>query len=377
MKILIISQHILPMNTPRAHRATELIKEMSNRGNDVTVFAVLGDYDYSTFKKKYKLEINNIKIKTQFSPYTSDGFKKRSFIDKVLGKLLGKLLEFPNIEFLFSIPKIVKHLKEFELLISIAPAHQINWGLAWGKKKYPNNFPKLWIADCGDPFMENDTTKYHFSYFSKFEKFFCKSCDFITVPHHDAIKGYYPEFENKIKVIPQGFSFDFPLKKIDFKKNKIITFAYAGIFLEDVRNPSSFLDYLVKTDLSFKFIIYTPYRDLINKYSYLLKDKLEIRETISRDNLLKVLKKMDFLVNFENLENPTCIPSKIIDYSLTQRPILSIKTNKLNPHVINEFLNGNYENKMMPPNLKNYHISKIVDDFIKLYRENNTNAINA
>ena len=35
-----------------------------------------------------------------------------------------------------------------------------------------------------------------------------------------------------------------------------------------------------------------------------------------------------------------------------------------------------YENKMIPPNLKNYHISKIVDDFIKLYREINTNALN-
>ena len=55
MKILIISQHIFPMQTPRAHRTTELIKELSNRGYLITVYAVLGKYDYRSFENKYNV----------------------------------------------------------------------------------------------------------------------------------------------------------------------------------------------------------------------------------------------------------------------------------------------------------------------------------
>ena len=49
--ILIISQHIFPKQTPRAHRTTELAIELSRQGYDVTVYAVLGKYNYYDFAK--------------------------------------------------------------------------------------------------------------------------------------------------------------------------------------------------------------------------------------------------------------------------------------------------------------------------------------
>ena len=52
MKIVIISQHIFPMQTPRAHRTTELMIELAKRGYDVIVYAVLGKYDYTSFHRK-------------------------------------------------------------------------------------------------------------------------------------------------------------------------------------------------------------------------------------------------------------------------------------------------------------------------------------
>ena len=84
--ILIISQHVFPKQTPRAHRTTELAIELSRQGYDVTVYAVLGNYDYKGFQKKHSLKVKNIKLFWQFEPYNSDIKVKRYFIDKVLSK---------------------------------------------------------------------------------------------------------------------------------------------------------------------------------------------------------------------------------------------------------------------------------------------------
>jgi hypothetical protein len=361
MKILIISQHVFPIQTPRALRTTELIKEFSRQGHNVVVYSVLGDFDYEPFKQKFNVDIKPIPIKAQINPYNSDGNNPRHFIDKVLGRLLGKVAEFPNIEFAFSIPKIIGQEEKFDLLISIADPHHIHWGVAKAKIQHPDIFPKKWIADCGDPFMENGTTKNHFHFFAKNEIKFCKSCDYITVPHEIAKEGYYFKFRNKIHVIPQGFEFDLPEFMVEID-NKVVTFAYSGVFLADIRNPTLFLDYLVKVELDFKFIVYTPFKELIQPY----QNKLEIRDVVSRKELLKVLESMDFLLNFENVNTPTAIPSKLIDYAITDRPILSIHPNKVDEEKVNDFLKRDYSKKFIVNNVEQYHISSVVEKFIIL-----------
>ena len=62
MKILVLSQHIFPMQTPRAHRTTELIKELALQGHNVTVYAVLGKYNYTEFEKQTKIKVKTILV---------------------------------------------------------------------------------------------------------------------------------------------------------------------------------------------------------------------------------------------------------------------------------------------------------------------------
>ena len=109
--ILIISQHVFPKQTPRAHRTTELAIEFSRQGYDVTVYAVLGNYDWRRVLQKHNIIIKPIKLSWQYEPFSSDLNVKRYFIDKILGKLLQKTFEFPNIEFYFKIPQIIKKEK--------------------------------------------------------------------------------------------------------------------------------------------------------------------------------------------------------------------------------------------------------------------------
>jgi len=369
MKLLIITQHIFPIQTPRSIRSTELIKELAGRGHDVTVYAVLGNYDYRSFLKEFpKIRLKNISIKWQNSPYSSDESHKRNIVDSVLNRLLGKILEFPNLEFMYRIPQILKQEDKYDGLISISNPHHIHWGCAKAKKKYPERFPGVWVADCGDPFMMNDRIKDHMKYFAKYERMFCSLCDYISVPHENAVDGYYPEFRSKIRVIPQGFAFDINYNSTDNPHNEIITFAYAGTFLKEFRNPSAFLDFLAGLTINYKFIIYTPDATLLTPYLDLLKGKLEIRNPINRKELIEELRHMDFLVNFENVGIPACLPSKLIDYMIAQRPVLNVNQDNLNTEVAYEFLNREYKHSYVIENMNDYHISGVVDKFLDLLK---------
>lgn len=369
MKILVISQHIFPIQTPRANRTTELIKELARLGNEVTVYAVLGKYNYAPFEKEFNIKVKNIPIKFQKKPYTSDGYESRAFIDKTLGRLFGKLLEFPNIEFMYNIPLIIQKEQKADLLISIADPHHIHWGCARAKLISPEKFPKKWIADCGDPFLADIKNKYHYKYYIKYEKLFCSLCDYITVPIQEATEAYFPEFRNKIKVIPQGFLFELPLEMDPTINNKILTFAYAGTFYKDIRNPSVLFDYLSSVNKNFKFIIFTGYKDLALPYKNILKNKLELRDPIERNELIKVLKKMDFLINIENHNSPNQIPSKLIDYAIANRPILSINISNFDIKMIDEFLSGNYSRAYKVKDLAQYQIANVTKKMLALVND--------
>ena len=197
MKILVISQHLFPMQTPRAHRTSELVKELGKRGHEVTLYAVLGKYDYSSFEKKYGVKVKNLALRWMVHPYNSDNDKRRTLVDKVLGKLFRRF-EFPNIEFKHRVPEILRKDHDYDALITIADPHQIHWGVASLRKKSAHLVPPIWIADCGDPFMLNGGAN-HLSFFEKYERKFSEQCDFITVPVEEAKQGYYSEYRETWK----------------------------------------------------------------------------------------------------------------------------------------------------------------------------------
>lgn len=366
MKITIISQHIFPIQTPRAHRTSELAKEFARMGHKVTVYAVLGKYDYSSFSKENKIQLHNIKLRWQVWPYTSDGDKRRHYLDKVLGKLFGKLFEFPNIEFFRAVPRLFKTMEKPDLLISIADPHKIHWGCAKAKIRYPDNFAKTWIADCGDPFMSNGQNNAHMSYFEKYERLFCEQCDFITVPVKEAINAYYPEYRNKIRVIPQGFDFNVSDIRNKDPENAVVSFAYAGTFYKDIRNPSLFLDVLSSLTTDFRFHVFTRHNELIAPYEKRLQEKLILHTPINRESLIEFLKSMDFLINLENVDRGCQVPSKLIDYAISGRPILSVSPSNPDKAIINEFLKKNYSQSFVIENIEQYQISNVALKFIQL-----------
>lgn len=368
-KILIVSKSFHPENSPRSFRTTELVKELCRQGHDVTLYTLQNNEYQLPLVKQYGFTLKDIgKMRFPgFNPGKGDG--KISFLFKrVLKRLLLMLFEYPDVELMFRVKKALKNESGYDMLISVAVPHPVHWGVAWARsKKHP--IATTWVGDCGDAYMgviKHDSFGKLF-YFKYLEKWFCRKVDVITIPHIQMQVNYYPEFRHKIVEISQGFKFEEVQAQQTAPNNAIPTFAFAGVFIRTTRNPGPLLDYIISTGKDFKFIAYTRTADILQPYKQKLGDKIEIRDYIPREELIKELGKMDFLVNI-GFDPAQQAPSKLIDYYLSGRPILSLSTNQPDTTVLDEFLNGNYANGFTYPSMDRFKIENVAAAFIKLCR---------
>jgi hypothetical protein len=81
------------------------------------------------------------------------------------------------------------------------------------------------------------------------------------------------------------------------------------------------------------------------------------------------MSKADFLINvdttLDNHSNTEAVPSKLIDYALTNRPILNISSAYLDKDIVLEFLNKDYSRQRVVEK-SNYDIRKVSTKFLKL-----------
>lgn len=366
MRVTIICRSFYPANTPRANRVYELALELARQGHDITVAAVLGTFDYTQFVRKYKIKVTPLG-KMRFSIINSDTkAPSLPFLTKVGITLFKRTLTFPDIELTWKTYKYLKKKSDFDLLITVGHPHTIHWGaaFAWTKKMKS----KVWVADCGDPFMGNPHIKAPF-YFKYFERYFCKKVDFITIPIEGAREAYYKDFHDKIKIIPQGLNIEKYTEGLEYKKNEVPTFIYAGSFYNELRDPKHFFEYLEHLKTPFRFVIYTNNSSLIKPYIENLKEKVEVRSYISRTEIIKEFAHADFLINFGN-QSSVQLPSKLIDYSLSERPVLNI-SNDDDVSKIEQFLKGNYSAQMILPKISTFDIKRVAKQFLELFYENN------
>lgn len=364
-KILIVSNAFYPDISPRSFRATELAKEFVRQGHVVKVLTHprIGT---DIFCKENGIEFKDLGHITWKAP-TVKGSGIIKLFTRVITRFSTLLFEYPFIQIMPLLKKGLKDEKDYDILISVAVPYPIHWGVAAVRSK-KNPIAKVWIADCGDPYMgqENDTFKPPF-YFGWLEKKFCRKAEFLTVPTPSSIQGYYKEFHDKINVIPQGFRFE-DVKKFEGEKttDKVI-FGYGGMFIPSRRDPSELFSLLNSLDESynFEFHIYTITPSLVTPFIEASKGRIILKNIVHRDELLFEMSKMDFVVNFENIGNKQT-PSKLIDFAIIEKPILSIKTGFLNKQIILEFLEGNYKNALQIENPDQFRIENVAQKFLTL-----------
>lgn len=378
-KILINSYYFFPENTPRAFRSTELATALNDMGYNVTISIPARYRKYENeikektkitsivfcgknreeikFNKKQAIVLNNAKEKNKLSK-----------VKKELSKIIRYSLSDKNIFYALSnYFELSKENKQYDCLISIGLPFSTHIGSYLISRKSKIKV----IADYGDPFSCNPAVNLA-PYFKHLEKIVLKRFNYITIPTELSVK-YYQEIlddVNKINIIPQGFKMD-NQKISPYIKNDICKFAYAGIFYEKIRNPKELFDKLALLDKEFEFHIYTDLNNMetIKCLDYIpnnIKDKIKIHGLLPREECINQLSKYEFLINLEN-ENSGQVASKIIDYSLTKRPILSINKN-FNVDSISEFIDGKYDKRLII-DLKKYDIKNVSNKFKKLIEE--------
>jgi glycosyltransferase involved in cell wall biosynthesis len=362
-KILLVSNGFYPEISPRSYRATELAKEFYRQGHDVTVISKFRDHNYSDFLSGYPITFK-MWGKSRFPKVPQYKHKPFSFFSRVISRVMLILFEYPGIEDMFKLKKMLKYENGYELMISFAVPYPVHWGVAWARTR-KNLIAEKWVADCGDPYMGDVLDSFRkLFYFGFLEKWFCRKADYISIPISGAINGYYSEFHHKIKVIPQGFDFDLNKKTMELPSNDCPTFAYAGGFLPGARDPQPFMNFLKSLDMPFRFLVYTNKPDILNEYKESMNLKLLVSPYIPRSELMEVMAGMDFLVNFDNHTNLNS-PSKLIDYAITRRPVLNI-SNNFDGEDLLSFLKGDYRCQMKLPNPGQNHIKTITRHFLDL-----------
>ena len=294
-----------------------------------------------------------------------------SILNRVLNRILNILFEYPDIEYYLRSKQIVEKNVEtepYDLLISIAVPHSIHWGIA--RFKSIQHIARTWIADCGDPYMGVTYNWYRRPFWFKYlERKFCKKADFITIPLESARNAYYKEFRSKLEVIPQGFNFGESRRNLrKYIPNKVPTFAYAGNIIPGLRDLRPVCDWLIDQEEDFLFKIYTRSHDLLKEYEVKSRKRIKVSGVIPREQLLSELSEMDFLINLENSTNKQS-PSKLIDYWIVGRPVLSLFSFSLDIQLFKSFMVGDFSKAIKEPNLSKYDIKTICGDFLKLSRD--------
>ena len=367
-KILLVSSGFYPEISPRSYRATELAKELTRQGHSVVVISKYRNHDYSAFLKE-----NDIKLKmwgkARFPKVLVFKRKPFSIISRGLSRLLMVLFEYPGIEEMFRVKGSLRDESGYDLMISFAVPYPVHWGVARSRSE-KHQIADIWIADCGDPYMLNRLDRFRKPFYFKYaEKDFCRKCDFITLPVEGMQNKFYPEFMMKIRIIPQGIDFREVRLYNGAVYNEIPVIIFAGSVIPGKRDLSSLLDYMSSLKVNFKFIIYTSQVDWYGRYKQILGEKLEIRSYIDRLSLIYEMSKVSFLVNIDTVYDKgamvEAVPSKLIDYALSGRPILNLVSGSIDKDMVQEFLKGDYSRRRLVDK-SSYDIRKVSLKFLDL-----------
>jgi len=371
MKIVIISSFFYPVIQPRSFRATELAKEFSRQGHTVDVITMntVEGFDYDSFEKEHNVHVCHLNIFKQDGTAKAAGtVAKQGALKSLFRFLVSYLLCGRMGIYMVQIYKALtgqKSLEDADVVIPLSTPFCIHWALSRYIRKKGKRF--VAIADSGDPFYHSKQWKIAI-WFKHIEKAVYKRIDYLTIPTPNAIPSYSDLIpEEKIKIIPQGFD----MRNVRLYQGPFgsrIRIAYAGVFYWDIRNPEFFFEYLENCPFDYELNLFLRYKDatlerVIEKYPN-LHARTVMEFNIPHDDLIYKLSSMHFLVNIENVSN-TQMPSKLIDYGMTKRPILSCNEKNFEKPVADDFMNGRYD-KSYPIRVQDYDIVNIAGKFLSL-----------
>lgn len=373
--ILIVSNAFYPELSPRAFRTTELARELARRGNRVSV--VLPNRE---IYRNNPVAAENLTVLFGTGPEEKTGAPPQGRARQGLRSLLPRflvrwILYFYNHELFMKYDRgLARRLllidEPCDAVISVSYPAAVHRAVSRALKRNPNLARAVKIAEFSDPPFRGDIARTVFPGYYRYLRRWGRQFDYIVVPVENAVAFYTPYIDSrKIRVIPQGFDFS-AIRTFPYEAHDRPTFAYAGRFYEHIRDPRYFFDFLRGVGRDFRFELYLNHIDpcfagMIERARQEVPGEIVLHAGLPREELIARLSRMDFLVNFENATS-NASPSKLIDYALTGRPILSVCERNFNPQAVLEFMDKNYSAQVRGIDLQDYDIRNVADKFSAL-----------
>ena len=357
-KYLIVTHQFLPHVSPRTTRWKLLVDELVSLGHEVTVLT--GTKQHSQDSNIEIIFVGNsrasnvvVNLRNQ-----SNSLDSKNRIKSIIFKLLKKVYRFVIRNFawpdytmfwLISVFKVRNKLNlEYDVLVTVSlPFSSHIAGYLINKK-----IGKPWIMDVGDPFTLKTTAPENNSFLygrlnKNYEMKFYQQASKVLFTHDDARKIHIKEFQINPSITAVGQ----PISK--FREhlyeqtknynytNNDIKFGYFGIFTHGVRTPVNFINFLDKfQNYEMHWYINSDSESILQK-NRLDSSKHNFNSHVARDEALQLMtKSFHCLVSIGNL-NPNQIPSKVIEYIATGKPVIHFAEINNDPviHIADEFDN--------------------------------------
>ena len=357
-KYLIVTHQFLPHVSPRTTRWKLLVDELVSLGHEVTVLT--GTKQHSQDSNIEIIFVGNsrasnvvVSLRNQ-----SNSLDSKNRIKSIIFKLLKKVYRFVIRNFawpdytmfwLISVFKVRKKLNlEYDVLVTVSlPFSSHIAGYLINKK-----IGKPWIMDVGDPFTLKTTAPENNSFLygrlnKHYETKFYQQASKVLFTHDDARKIHIKEFQINPSITAVGQPISKFLehlyeqtKNYNYTNNDI-KFGYFGIFTHGVRTPVNFINFLDKfQNYEMHWYINSDSESILQKNT-LDSSKHNFNSHVARDEALQLMtKSFHCLVSIGNL-NPNQIPSKVIEYIATGKPVIHFAEIKDDPviHISDDFDN--------------------------------------
>ena len=402
-RILVVTHQFTPHVSPRTTRWSILCEELANRGYEVQV--ITGTRQNGNDSKNYKVQylgsdrlgglIESTRRASSKSEENNLAIKLFFFLAKRVYRLIYRTFAWPDYSMLwyFSVRRKINSIPEHDLLISVSlpfSSHLVAYTL--NKKRGTR-----WIMDIGDPFyLKKDApenNKYLYSYLNKyFENKFYKRASKVVFTHKESMEYHKQTFDilnNKSSLLPPVFLTKISEKTNNFNYKKTpVKVAYFGVLTKGVRTPENFILFMNKLDINnLEFHWYTndDSKQMV-KATYSKYRRNFFHEMVPRDEALDLMdNEYHALLNIGN-QNPFQLPSKVIEYISTGKPIvhyseisddpvIGILKERSNSIIINnnknpEQVKKEFKEKMFSDNdissVENFNSISAVNELLKL-----------
>lgn len=344
MKILFVIKNYYPYDDGSSNCVKSIVEQLSSSGKEVHILSM--KYDFNTLDEEVYSNINIHRILDKCEIPINDLFINIETPNKII-KFAKKiqiilLKSLRRIEYRFNKNTILYYERKittdkirelnkkykFDVIISVSQPFFTSVSTFNVVKKSKTKF----IVYQLDPYSNNlEVEKKYKNNRLKVEKKVFSRADKIIVTdliYNENLQGELKSYLNKMRVLK------FPLIKEKIKEvvdddiilsNDYINCAFIGCLYQKIRNPYYLLE--IFKNMSFKkirlIIVGSGMEEMLGEYKKVLKDRLEIYKKVSQKAAFNFMLNADILINLGNTV-PNQMPSKILDYISTGKPIINL-----------------------------------------------------